>query len=998
MVGRAAELARLGGALRRAESGSPGTILVGGEAGVGKTRLLREFTGHADADGARTLVGACVDLGSGDLPYAPVVDALRALVRAIGADAVRELVGPAYPALARLAPFLGDLRDPALPDKTGRSQLFEGILRLLDQLGSAAPVVLVIEDLHWADRSTLDLLSFLVRTLSAERLLILASYRSTDLWPGHPLRPVIAELGRTRRVERVELAPFDIDELRDFATALLGSAPSRRQVDHLFELSDGNAFFVEELVAAGALDDPPPGPSDQPTVPQLLRDVVIARMDALSEAAHDVLRTAATAGRYVSHRLLAAACELSGPALLAALRECVDHHVLASDPGADAYAFRHALAREAVYQGLIAGDRMRLHAAVAAALDRDHSLAYTRGRSVATELAHHWYHAGDTRRALPASVRAGRDAADVYAFAESERQYTRAAALWAQTAEPATIAGMSHVDLLTRAAEAAWWAGHVEDAIARIREALGEVPPERTAERAALHERLGRYRWENGDAEGTLWAYAEADTLLRAQPPSALRARVRAVRAMALVRAGDHAHGLQLAEEAVDMARAVGAVAEEGIALNPTGLALAVTGRTEEAVKALREATEIARAAGHLEDLHRSYANLAFALESTGRLEEALDVAMESIEHGRRLGLPVIGGGLLHADVAILLQELGRWDEAVRISLDVLSRDTPLRSASYVRLVLAEIDVCRGRFAAAEAQLATCRETVPRLDAPHATASLYACLAELAIWRHRYEEASASISEGLRGLTDFHDMAQLLRLCALGARVEAEVALRRAALGHRAPPRASAVDSLCAQVEGAMTAMDADDLVPEAAVLHRQAKAERSRPDPAPNGADLWADVASGWSRLSRPYPAAYASLRRAEALLTANRDAASAATALREAHRTSVELGAGPLRDEIDALARSARIELAGVAEPRPGPAGPADPFGLTERERQVLDLLAEGIGNKQIARRLYIAEKTVSVHVSRILRKLNASTRGEAVAIARRFGLIRTDGHRTE
>jgi ATP/maltotriose-dependent transcriptional regulator MalT len=989
LIGRLNELAHLEAALRRADQGSPATVLISGEAGVGKSRLLREFAGPVAGKGARVLVGACVDLGGGDLPYAPLVDALRTLVRDVGADTVRELAGPAYPALARLAPFLGNHLDPAAPDQNARSQMFEGVLRMLDRLGADAPVVMIVEDLHWADRSTLDLLDFLVRAVTRERLLLVASYRSSDLWPGHPLRSVLAELERTRRAERLELAEFTIDELRTFLTALLGSAPGTNQVERLYELSDGNAFFVEELIVAGAHQ--PVAKPDRPAIPQPLRDVIITRVEVLGKSAQRVLRLAAVAGRYVGHRLLAAACELSERTLLSALRKCVDHHLLAARPNDDAYAFRHALAREAVYEDLLPGERMRLHAAVATVLDRDHSLAYTTGRSVATELAHHWFLASDTPRALAASVLAGRDASEVCAFAEAERQYSRALTLWSRAPEPERLAGMSYVQLLGRAAEAAWWAGHPEQAIERTCEALGEVESEHRVERAALFERLGRYRWESGDAEGTHRAYARADELLHPDPPSPLRARVRAARAMALVSSGDHALGLRLGTEAVDMARTVGATAEEGLALSTTGLALVVTGRPDDAIAALRRSVEIARACGHLEDLHRAYAGLVFALEGTGRTAEALDVASAAVEHGRTQGLPVIGGGLLLAHVAILLMELGRWDEAVRVALEALERDMPFRSATFLCLVLAEVAVHRGRFDDAEQRLATCRETIPRMEAPHATASLHTCVAQLAIWRRRYEQASRSIAEGLAALTDLHDDVQTLRLCALGARVQADEAERQAALGTRVATDVSpTITALGVAVARVIGSVDSGGLRPEAAVERLQCTAELTRLDA--NGSALWGEVAAGWLALERPYPAAYARWRQAEALVAAGHDAATAAAALRQAYATAVDLGAEPLREEIDALARRTRIVLAEVAQPVEVP----DPFHLTRREYQVLDLLCEGRTNRQIARELFITERTASVHVSNILTKLGVTNRGEAAAVAYRLDLVRDSGGR--
>jgi predicted ATPase len=223
-VGRAEELGLLAAALGRAGAGAPGIVLIAGEAGVGKTRLVDEFAAQAAAEGARVLAGGCIELGEGALPYAPIVEALRSLARGLDLAVLRSLAGPAHGLLAGLLPELGDGQAEAV---TGGSQarLFEVLLGLLGRLGEQAPVVLVVEDLHWADRSTRDLLAFLVRNLHAERVLLVATYRSDELHRRHPMRPFLAELARGGRAQRVDLAPFGREEL---AALLAGTPASRR--------------------------------------------------------------------------------------------------------------------------------------------------------------------------------------------------------------------------------------------------------------------------------------------------------------------------------------------------------------------------------------------------------------------------------------------------------------------------------------------------------------------------------------------------------------------------------------------------------------------------------------------------------------------------------------------------------------------------------------------------------------------------------------------------
>ncbi|MFF5075888.1 AAA family ATPase [Actinoplanes sp. NPDC000266] len=971
LVGRRSERARLDAALSAAAAGRPSTVLLGGEAGVGKTALLRAFADDAEGSGARVMTGACVDLSSGDLPYVPVVEALRSLVRDVGEQEVRRLAGPAWPSLARMAPFLGEPEQGAAGGADARVHMFEGVLGLLRRLGEERPVVLICEDLHWADRSTLDLLAFLVRMLTDERLLLLITYRSNDLEPRHPLRPLIVEFERSRRVDHVRLQPFDHDESVQFVAGRSVGSLTSVQLERTISLAEGNAFFLEEMVVSGAAATEP---GDR--LPSSLSDMVLTRVEPLSAEAQEVLRAAAAAGRYVGHRLLATACDLPERSLLTALRECTTRQLLTEGPQPYSYAFRHALVREAVYGDLLAGERMRLHAAIATALSREHAAA--------GELAHHWFQAGDREQAFTTALRAAAEAATACAFAESDRLYERALQLWDEVGDAEAVGGAAHAEVLRRAADAARWAGDLARALSRAEAALGELPGDDRAGRAALLERLGRYRWETGDSEGTLRAYAEADALLADGPPTPLRARVHADLATTHLRNGRYALGGRLGAEAVAMARSVGAEAEEGQALNPMGIGLTMTGDPDGGVAAIRRAVEIARAGGHLDDLHRAYVNLTFVLANVGRRADALEVARHGITHVRRLGLEWTAGGVLVSNAATLQAELGRWDEAERTAVEALDHDLPTRSTLYLRLLLAGLEIARGRFDRAEHLIGSAR----RLDESEYSTDIHTCLAEIAIWRRDHRGARRAVADGLRAVRDSEDQLQQLRLYGLGLRAEADEAQRLAALGRDASEVREAAGDLA--VRAAKLAPDGGDgpLLPDVPLLALGCQAERLRSEGADDPAE-WARVAEGWEALDRPYPAAYGHWRRADALLaTAAPDRAAATGALRAGHRIASALGAACLLGELDALARRARIEpaeeVAHDAEPEP------IPFRLTRRELQVLQELGKGSSNRRIARQLFIAEKTASVHVSNILTKLGVTSRGEAAAMAYRAGLI--------
>jgi predicted ATPase len=505
-VGREAESARLAAARDRAAAGVPAVVLVGGEAGVGKSRLVGELVAGSRAVGATVLAGGCVELGGEGLPFAPVVAALRELAGGLGDAGLATLVpGPARSELARLLPELGPPPaggtagevtppDPA-PGEPGsaRRRLFGELLGLLHRLAARRPTVLVVEDLHWADRSTRDLLAYLVRNLDHGRLLLVLTYRSDELHRRHPLRPLLAELERHRRVERLELGRFDLGEVAAQLTGILGVAPAARLVERVHARSGGNALFVEELAAAT-----PAGwaaaAGGAPAAPAAfggLREVLLDRIEPLPEPAREVLRVVALAGGRVGHELLAEAAGLPAAELQAGVRAAAAAGVLLVDAHLG-YGLRHALVKEAIDDALLRGERCRLHARLAAALGRAGAGRPGGDPALAAELAWHWYAAHDLARALPAAVGAGLAAERCRAFAEAQHHFERALELWELV--PAAREGLDRVELLARAAEAAANAGGAERAISLVRGALAEVDPARDRRAGPLARRLAGYQ------------------------------------------------------------------------------------------------------------------------------------------------------------------------------------------------------------------------------------------------------------------------------------------------------------------------------------------------------------------------------------------------------------------------------------------------------------------------------------------------------------------------
>jgi class 3 adenylate cyclase/DNA-binding CsgD family transcriptional regulator/tetratricopeptide (TPR) repeat protein len=986
-VGRAEELQILEAAGRRAADGEPAVVLVGGEAGVGKTRLITELTARCAAQGTRVLAGGCVPVGEGALPYAPIVEALRALLGDLGAGAVRELVGPSWPELARLLPALGE------PDRTGpaeQARLFELLLGLLERLSERAPLVLVVEDLHWADQSTRDLLGFLVRNLRAGVALVL-TYRSDELHRRHPLRPFLAELDRSGRAERLELGRLGRRDLAELLTGILGEPVPPALVGEVLARSEGNPFFAKELLAAHL---------EGTRLPLVLRDLLLARVETLSEPAQRVLEVAAVAGTRVDHELLAAVVGQEPEELVGLLREAVGRHVLAVEEASGAYVFRHALVQEAIYDDLLPVQRGPLHAAYARALERrvEQRGAVSEARSATAvewgQLAYHWYAAHDLGQALVASVQAGQAAEAASALAEALGHYERALALWDQVPEAAARSPLDRGAVLFRAAEAANLAGDDERAVSMARLALDRVDAVAEPRRAgALLERLARYHWVAGDTPRAMAAVERAVAIIPAEPPSAELARALAAHGQLLMLLGRHAEALARGQEAVVVARQVGARAVEGHALTTLGTCLGILGQLEEGITDLEEGRRIARELANVDDLGRSHANLATVLDQAGRSADAVEVFLAGVEVVRQVGALGRYGPNLLPDAANALLSLGGRDEAERLLdqvFDLDLRSPGLRARPLI--VRGTLRLRTGDLPGAQADLRLVLDDIPAPLDPQDVTPVLAGLAEVALWDGRLGDARAAVADGLEAVAAAEEPYWVSELGRTGLAVAA--ALAEQARARRADAEEQAARQLADRlIERVQAAVTAPDVVPTPVVeANRLAiEAEWSRvagtSDP-----ERWAATAQAWEALGYPWQAGYARWRQAEALLGSGAPKPEAAEPLRAAHAMAVRLGAAPLRHELELLAQRGRIALAAPAEPaaaEPEAPSVAASLGLTAREVEVLALVADGRTNRQIAETLFISDKTASVHVSRILTKLGVAGRGEAAAIAHRLGL---------
>jgi len=937
-VGRAGELGELERALDATRAGTGAAVLVAGEAGIGKTRLASELARRARGAGFEVLLGRSIDLVGTELPYQPFAEALRPLGE----------------------PWQADRQAPG-----SQLRVFEETLALLTGCAASAPVLLALEDLHWADTSTLDLVVFLAHNLGDRPVLLLATYRADEPSSAGRMRRLAEGVRRSGSALVLELGPLGRDELTALLTAHGGASLPAAIADTIVARSEGNPLFAEELLAASG------GPGVE--LPEALRDLLLQRVARLDPRTQNMLRLAAAAGREVGYPLLRAVVELPDGDLRDSLRAAVEGGVLTAEAETGRFRFRHALLAEAIYATILPGEREELHARLAEELARS-------GAAGAAELAPHWAAAGRTAEALAASVEAARQAEAVFGLAEAHAHLERALALWPAVPDAAGLTRLDLAGLCAWAAEFASRTGAAPRAVELTRKAIDlvrEVDPLRAAR---LYDRLGRYLHESGKTDAALPALGRGVELVPAQPPTAERAQALGALAYGLMLAWRFDESLAICEQALALARAVGAHAAELPAILDLGRDLAYLGRGEEGLGHLRHALQLAEEIGDPLGLLHAYVSLTDVLMMLGRPGESARVAETGLEAVRRYG---IDSTVLVANSIEALIAAGEWDKADRMSAVALRAITA--NFPYMLFMLrADIELGRGDFQAARAHLEAALATL-REDRGQGIYDVF--LAELALWERRWTEADQAVRDGLARARSPQAAQLRVWFCAKGLRAHAELA----ALA-RARRDAGAVRTWLTRADKLITtarraAAEAAAVTPNAGGWLALAEAEYARAR-GPARPELWAQAADGWQRLERAPLAAYCRWRQAEALVAVGASRTEAAVPLREAHAIAAGIGARPLLRELELLAQRARLDLAPPQASFSGREhGPEEILGLTPREAEVLSLVARGYTNREIAAALVISVKTASVHVSHILRKLGAPNRLEAAAIAHRL-----------
>ncbi|HEV8460609.1 MAG TPA: LuxR C-terminal-related transcriptional regulator, partial [Gaiellaceae bacterium] len=652
-------------------------------------------------------------------------------------------------------------------------------------------------------------------------------------------------------------------------------------------------------------------------------------------------------------------------------RRAVDHGVLVADQSAGSFRFRHALLAEAIYATILPGEREELHARLADELART-------GAASPAELAPHWAAAGRAAEALQTSVEAARQAAAVFGLAEAHGHLERALAVWDTVPDATALAGVDLAELCAWAAAVASDIGAAPRAVELARRSIDLVGAGAPHRAAFLTVRLGEYLYEVGRDDEALAALERAVALAPAEPPSPERAYALSSLAGGLMVARRNAKSLPLAEQALALARAVGANEAEVRALTVLAADLVYLGRGDAGLAHYREALQLAEEVGDLVGLARVYINFTDALTMLGRNREAAQLAETGLEVMRRHG---VDSTLIAANRIEALLQIGDWDAADRESAAAV-RGISESFPDALLILRALLETGRGEFDAAHVHFDAASETT-RPDRGHGL--LDGWIAELALWERRWEDAAASVTEGLGQASGSGAAHIRVFVSATGLRAQAELAALARARRD--------TDDLHGRLDRARKLLAtarraaASSITPTSTGWLAQANAEHARALGAPRP-ELWRAASETWDRLDRSPLAAYCRWRQAEALVGAGASRAEASAPLRDAHAVTTRLAAKPLLAELELLAQRARLELAvPEAASHVEQQRVEEALGLTRREAEVLALVARGYTNREIAGELVISVKTASVHVSNILRKLGAPSRQEAAAISHRF-----------
>ncbi len=972
LVGRVEELALLDRLLSATHERRAAVAFVTGEAGMGKSFLVAELRRRAETGGVLVATGYTPFEGA-TLPYASVGGLVRDLARKLDPHLTAEVLAPVQQLM------LGPSDEQAGDGQLARIQLFEAVLRAVEGLAAERRLVLVLEDLHWADTGTVELLDYLVRNIDDQAVLIVGTWRSDEVTQRPALRRVLAELRRHDSVTRIDLVGLNRDDVAALITHVTDERPSWTVVDAIHNRSGGNPLFVEELVRA----------SDAPGLPPVLRDLLTGRIEQLPADARAFVAAAAVLGVSSDHRLLARVVDLDADALDSALVGAVRDGVLIADGVSGVVRFRHALLQEAAHAELFPAERVRLHHRAAEALENDPTLAAAGPGYVPAGLAEHRFAAGEWAAACAASIAAAQASMRLYSMHAAHAHLQRAVDAHRHAAGTCVHPTIDDADLYQMAADAAFLVGELESVLALTEAALDAMNPALSNNRAVACWLLqARTTSTLGRHDAALAAITAAESRVADMSEGPEAAAVVTMHARLLMAAGRSVESIARCEEALVLARAANMSLTEGHILATLGPVLADVGQSDRALETMRAAVVVAEEVGDADLIMRAHTNLTHVMYYTGELEELVAVATEAMNDTSPLGSVRLGGVGNNAAEGFIM--LGRWAEAAR--LIALMEGKASSACTSDNLNEATLAIRLGDLDAAETALLR-----PAPADPQSYAQRLLLVAEIALERGRPEDAAAAVDEAMGAVAGIDAWFEVLSGHAVGLQALVAQAAPTGRPGRRsnvdASKTARRVDLMLEDVERLIDDTNEGALRGSrwVAALVAQCRAEATRlrsSDPS-----AWVSAAEAWAALGAPFHGATCRLREAEARFALRDDRRAASEALTDAWRTARRLGAATLTARCEQLAQRARVAL---DDPHDDNAPPsrrvAADLGLTAREVEVLGLLAGRRTDAHIADQLFISKKTASVHVSNILRKLDARDRYHAGDIGRAAGLDMT------
>jgi ATP/maltotriose-dependent transcriptional regulator MalT len=935
LIGRERELQVLGDRLGRAAAGEGGLVLVAGEAGVGKTSLA-----EAAVTECALLVLRGVVSDRGMTPYAPIVTVLRAYDRI--APGALSGSGHLSSHLAALLPELGPA--PGIVDGLA---LAAALRDAFAGMAGRQPTVVFLDDLHWGDEATLELLPSLAESVEDRPLLFLAAYQSDDVARGHPLRRMRTELRRGGRLEELVVAPLEHDQVAELVSRVLGRRAGPRLVQRIFERTEGVPFVVEEfataLAAGGRLEEHAdavelPAGDDVP-LPDSVRETVLVRTDRLSPAARDALEVASVAGERADLALVA---DLAGAP---GVEEAIELRFLVEvDDGLA--AFRHALVREAVYAEIPWTRRRAYHRQVAESLER--------AGAPPQLVAEHWLAAREPERARPKLLAAAERFCAVHGYRDALRVGRRALEVW-----PAGYDEAGRLVALER--------------LGRCAELSGEL-----VEAARVWEEIADARRAAGDGEGLGRAERRLATVyeLSGAAERAAAARMRAAEAFAgcglvaeavteRLTVAAHQQGTGRLSAALELVLEISKQAERpelrARALALEGQVRTKLGQGEAGVALIRSALSLALAENATSAAAEAYFRLGSALEHSAAYPAAIDAYTTAHSYCRTQGLEG-PGDVCFACLAPIMVHTGEWQRAAEICREVLAGE----AAPFARMVatgeLGYVYALRGepgraRHLLAEA-LAFARPNGPfglEVETTHALARI-----------EELDPAGGDAGERMRRFLERWHTREEGHYSVSAFRWAATLFARRG----NGPDAGACADAL------ARIAAATGDTEAVAALAHALGELALLNGD-ADGAVQQFTQALELLAEVPAPHDRAETQVRAAVAFAAAGARQ-EAIDRLTDACRTARKLGARP-------LAGHAAEELQALGEPVD-----VRSAGLSRREVEVLRLAAEGLTNREIATRLFLSKRTVDMHVRNLLAKLDCRSRVQATQRARSLRLL--------